>query len=99
MSQRVSPAVDEVSAELLLGSEGIVRPAAQREVVFAVLAALSVGMDMVELKAVRLAAALPGGSDVRAAPGVALEDGAAESGPDVSPALARGFRLRSQFRF
>ena len=90
--------VDEISAELFFGSESIVGPAAEREVVLAVLAALGVGMDMVELEGVRFAAALSGGSEVRAAPGVALEDGAAESGWDVSPALARCFRLRSPLR-
>jgi hypothetical protein len=88
--------LDERSTEVLLGGERIVGVAAQREIVRRVRAAMRKGLQVVELEAVSLSAPLSRGVGVRAAPFVALEDGAADRGGDVSTALARvlGFHFR-----
>jgi hypothetical protein len=85
---RASRERDEVSAEFLLGSEGVVRAAAQREVFLRVRAALGEGPQVVELEAVRFPAAPARGVGIRAAPLVALEDGAPDGRGDVSTAPA-----------
>jgi hypothetical protein len=100
---RTPSKLDELLTEVLLGCEGIVGVAAQREIVLSVLAAPREGRQVVELKAVGFGAALSEGVDVSAARFVPLEDGAADRGGDVSTAPARelgplGFELWSGFQ-
>jgi hypothetical protein len=49
---RTSSELDELSSEVLLGREGMVRVAAERQIVLRVLAALREGPQVVELQAV-----------------------------------------------
>jgi hypothetical protein len=86
---RVACQRDEVPAEILLGGEGVVGATAEGEVVHAMLAASGEGHQVMELEVRRLSAALTRVAPVRAAPLVALEDGATERGGHMSAALAR----------
>jgi hypothetical protein len=89
LSARVTSSLDELRAEVLLGSQGVVRRATKREIGCSVLATQCEGLQVVELEAVCFPAALPRAVNVRAAPLVALEDGAADGGWDISPAPVR----------
>jgi hypothetical protein len=64
-------------AEVVLGGEGVVRATAQGDVVFAVRAAASVGLLVMELEAGGLSATHTAFVAVRAAAAIALPDGAA----------------------
>jgi hypothetical protein len=96
MFARTPSELDELSPEVLLGGEGVVCAAAQREVFLRVLAAPREGPEVVELEAVSFGAASSQGVGVSAARFVPLEDGAANDGGDVSTAPARvlGLYLR-----
>ena len=89
MPERVPPLADEVAAEILLRSEGIVSMASISKILFTVLAPQGVGPKVMEFDSVRLPAAFSRGADVRTACAVALEYSAAESGRNVAFALAR----------
>ena len=86
---RVFLAFDELATEVLFGGEGVVRRAAQREVVCGVLPAFCKWLEVVELEAMRFATTLVCVVDVAAASAVSLEDRPTNVRGDVSPALAR----------
>jgi hypothetical protein len=85
---RVARLRDEVRAEILFGGEGVVGAAAEGEIVQAMLATSCEGYQVMELEPCRFSAALTRVAPVRAAPLVALEDGATERGGHLSAALA-----------
>ena len=86
---RIFLAFDELATEVLFGGEGVVRRAAQREVVCGVLPALCKWLDVVELEAMGFGASLFGVVDVAAAGAVTLVDGPANVRGDMAPAPAR----------
>jgi hypothetical protein len=88
---RVASLRDEVFAEVVFGSEGIVGSAAESEVLRLMLAAARERFRVMELEPRRLSAALTGVASVRATPGVTREDGTPDRGGHVSTALARAF--------
>jgi phage terminase large subunit-like protein len=89
MFARTPSELDELSPEVLLGGEGVVCVAAQREVFLCVLAVPRDGPEVVELEAVSFGAASSQGVGVSAARFVALEDSTTDRGGDVSTAPAR----------
>lgn len=64
----------------------------ERDVLYPVLSSPREGLPVMELELRRLSTAFAGVALVRAAPGVALENGAPDRGGHVSSALARSFR-------
>jgi hypothetical protein len=85
---RASRELDEPSAEILFRGEGVVRTAAEREVGFGVLATQCEGLQVVQVDAPGFMASPSRGVGVGAASLVALEDGPADGGGDVSAAPA-----------
>jgi len=90
---RAAAPLDERPPEVLFSSKRIVCPAAQGQIGESVPAAATKRYEMVNLKAVCLAAGLPQTIDITAAPAITLENRAARGRRDVSTALSGQFKL------
>jgi hypothetical protein len=87
--ERAFPVFDELASEVLFRGESVMCRAAQREIRHAVLAARGKRFQVVKLETMRLGATRSVSVKVATAIAVALEDGAADGGGDVTPAPAR----------
>jgi hypothetical protein len=88
VQERVLPVFDELAPEVFFGGQGIVCRTAQGEIRRAVIAALGKRFQVVKLQALRLGTTRSVRVNVTTAVTVALEDGAADGGGNVTHAPA-----------